>query len=103
MGIEPTIYCLEGSRLIHWATGASTICRVRTCALVRGTDLKSVALDHSAKMVFTDFSCEHKKCLFYLLFEIKLTTAGFEPALPKEPELKSGALDHSANDADGVI
>ena len=24
--------------------------------------------------------------------------AGFEPALPKEPDLKSGALDHSAND-----
>ena len=22
VGIEPTIYCLEGSRLIHWATGA---------------------------------------------------------------------------------
>ena len=20
VGIEPTIYCLEGSRLIHWAT-----------------------------------------------------------------------------------
>ena len=26
------------------------ICRVRTCALVRVTELKSVALDHSAKI-----------------------------------------------------
>ena len=22
VGLEPTIYCLEGSRLIHWARGA---------------------------------------------------------------------------------
>ena len=29
---------------------------------------------------------------------ILLHRAGFEPALPKEPDLKSGALDHSATD-----
>ena len=26
---------------------------------------------------------------------------GFEPTLPKEPDLKSGALDHSANVMNG--
>ena len=64
MGIEPTVYCLEGSRLIHWATGAYTICRVRTCALVRGTDLKSVALDHSAKTVLLISVEKHKNLKF---------------------------------------
>ena len=28
-----------------------------------------------------------------------LPEVGFEPTLPKRPELKSGALDHSATDA----
>ena len=35
-------------------------------------------------------------CLLYPV--LSLSRAGFEPALPKETELKSVALDHSANE-----
>ena len=55
-------------------------------ALPKETDLKSVALDHSAKgMLLLN--------KFYTL-----SPAGFEPALPKETDLKSVALDHSAKE-----
>ena len=32
-----------------------------------------------------------------------VSPAGFEPALPKEPELKSGALDHSAIETNSCL
>ena len=33
-----------------------------------------------------------------MVWKYLIHRAGFEPALPKEPDLKSGALDHSATD-----
>jgi DNA polymerase III sliding clamp (beta) subunit (PCNA family) len=72
-------------------------------ALPKETELKSVALDHSAKDAFLVWLSRHigfsNKGFELLSKSLELHPAGFEPALPKETELKSVALDHSAKDA----
>ena len=57
MGLEPTIYRLEGGRLSHWATVARSFKSSRTYFIMHGagfepakhnaTALKTVPFDHS--------------------------------------------------------